>query len=132
MATNHFLNAKRVEAFIIRLIAMKQTQYKFKLGLFPPGHNHENPVELFDVSELDSDLLDTLLKEITAVLSSQVTRHIVKHYNISAMIDQSQRELKSEQSRNQYVQKTIFEVGEMAKNYLDSIPYPDTSANPNE
>lgn len=117
--------SRKTENFILHFINDKATGYKFKIGLFPPPHDFESPVLMFDSqNQLDLDLQQELKRAIIEVLQIQNMRHVVKCHSALAMINQSAKDVQKEKNQIEFLQLTIEHVKQEASNFLNNNETP--------
>jgi hypothetical protein len=118
----HFDQAKKIEAFIMQLVNKKGLKQTLKIGLWPNPLQYDRNVNLLSEINLDDDLQDELAVFIKEIFSAQITRCISRQHAAAAMITASEKEAQAEKSKNDFNQKTIFDISKSAQQYLDNYP----------
>ena len=116
MSSNHFINAKKLEAFLLQVIEQPHTQRRLVIATFPAPHEHETPPQFYFCEKIDPDLVQKLRAGIIDAYQQQITRDLTRHYGLLEELKAREKERAREQSKADHSQLDFFQIAQDAKN----------------
>lgn len=115
MSSNHFINAKKLEAFLLQIIEQPHTQRRLVIATFPAPHEHEMPPHFYFCEKIDPDLVVNLREAIINAYQQQITRDLTRHYGLLEELKAREKEIAREQSKADNSQLDFFQITQDAK-----------------
>lgn len=116
MSSNHLINAKKLEAFLLQIIEQPHTLRRLVIATFPAPHEHETAPQFYFCEKIDPDLVQSLRQAIINAYQQQITRDLTRHYGLLEEIKAREKEIAREQTKADHSQLDFFQIAQEAKN----------------